>query len=202
MLTFDREKLVAEIATLPAECICAFAASSATRQRGSYLRFSQETGVGSGAEFARILDECWNDILEPHHSPEELAAIQAECETLVPTDDMRSDHPEHTYAQYASFTLIYCYRCRQDPKGSEAGYAAQNEYNSVDQWVIRAGGINTNAKGAEQRILGHPIMQECLGRHFRDIAALKQQPNKVGIRALRDLAELEAARSLPTPPVE
>jgi hypothetical protein len=92
---------------------------------------------------------------------------------------------------------LYAYRCRQNEEAQEAAWAARHAYEAIDNWVINREDIDISERGAEQRVLSHPLVQAELARQRRDLEELLGVRDEGAVAdalvRLRDRAKAEAS---------
>lgn len=197
MRRFDENCLVLKLKELPRELRVAFAAACAQRQLPAYEAFHQETGEGDPAALAGMLERVWQDLSGRPMATDDLRSMIDRCMVLTPSEeavDHWTDH--HAYAEDASASVAYALRTRLTGEAQEAAWAARRAYESLDQYVIRQLGIDVNEPRAEDRIVGHPLIQKELEREERDLEELATGPDRssapdVLVAALRARAEEE-----------
>lgn len=197
-LYFDEGELSKELQGISADLRVAFAAACAARLMVAYTRFSSRTRKGDPLVLSAILGRLWLDLGGTRMSDAELEEHIETCETLIPDEDGKDWVIEQAAAEDAVSALAYALRCRRNGQPREATWAARCAYEALDDFVINQEDIDTNAPGAEHRVLSNPLVQAELGRQARDLHELVG--GLVTIEQLRDRANAEAAIFIPQNP--
>jgi uncharacterized protein YjaG (DUF416 family) len=178
-LKFNETQLVRHVERLSPRLRVAFAAASAERLLPAYVHFAQQTGRADAAVLAELLDRLWQDLQGDRMSAQEVQDRLNRCMALIPDEDEDEDQSSEEYvaameaqADHAASALAYAYRCRQNEAAQEAAWAARRAYEAVDHWVINRDDIDISKRGAEQRVLSHPLVQAELARQRRDLEEL------------------------------
>jgi hypothetical protein len=88
---------------------------------------------------------------------------------LIPQEDDSPWVMEQASAEDAGAAVAYAMRCRQSGQAQDAAWSARRAYEALDHYVINRENIDTNKPGAEERVLGHPVVQAELARQRRDL---------------------------------
>ncbi len=172
MITFNQQKLLADLQRLPPRLRVAFAAACAERQLPAYLSFLRESHAEEQNALVRALDDVWVN----SSNDEEMALQQQlkECMELIPQEDAVSGCTgKASHAQEAGISIVYALRTRISGKAEEAAWSAQTAYEILDNFVINQDEIDPNQPGSESRVLSHPLVQAELLRQQRDLDELR-----------------------------
>lgn len=187
MPSFDEKALRDAVATLPVKQRAAFAASVAERLLPAYSMYAKASGRGDPAKLRDLLNRLWEDLDGRTMSAAELTAAIGTCMALVPPEDEGPWVPEQAYGEDAAAALAYALRCRESGDPQEAAWAARRAYEALDHYVIRTEGVDTNAPGAEARVLANPLIQTELHRQERVLKDLVHaSPSAIRRDAERD----------------
>ncbi|MCC6334914.1 MAG: hypothetical protein IT380_13135 [Myxococcales bacterium] len=133
-----------------------------------------------------------------------LRAKEEQIETLmslVPQEDSINGPwtQDATNAQNAGMAAIYALRTKLLGDPQEAAWAARVAYEALDNFVINSEDIDRNVRGAELRVLAHPLVQAELARQLSDIQDLKMhasEPVPTAVARVRTRATSDANRFL------
>jgi hypothetical protein len=124
-----------------------------------YAWFHEASGQGDPAVLRAALDTVW-DLVLGLPAPDDLSQLQDAAESLV-TDDEDPEWVDQTaYAQNAAAAVAYAVRTWISDDPEDAVLAATQLYEAADYAAQQE--IDLNAPGAEDTILGQPIVQQAL----------------------------------------
>lgn len=168
-LNFDEAQLAGKLERVPLQHRVAFAATCAERLMPAYVAFSNRSGRGDPAVLRGILTRLWNDLAGDRMQDTEVQSKIDVCMALIPQEDDGPWVMEHAAAEDAASAVAYALRCRQSGHAQEAAWSARRAYEALDHHVINRGNIDTTKPGAEERVLGHSVVQAELARQRRDL---------------------------------
>jgi len=116
-----------------------------------------------------MLTQLWDDLAGNRLDDGELRSKIDACMALIPQEDDAPWLMEQAAAEDAGAAVAYALRCRQSGQAKEATWAARRTYEALDHYVINRENIDTTKPGAEERVLGHPLVQRELARQRRDL---------------------------------
>lgn len=188
MLRYDDAQLVQALSAEPKAAQVAFAAASAERLQPLYVWFHEVSGQGDPATLRAALDAVW-DLVLGLPAPDNLSHLQDAAESLV-TDDEDENWVEQTaYAQNAAAAVAYAVSSWISEDPHDAVLAATQLYEAADYAAQQE--IDLNAPGAEDVILGQPVVQEALKGINEDLLGVTGPGDS---RQIRDAAKDGGAR--------
>ncbi len=171
MLKFQEQALREELGQLPAKLRVAFAVGCAQRLVSVYRVFAAKTEQPDGAKLESALEYVWTHLLLCQNK-ETTERVLAEVMALIPNEDAPGWTPLTAYAEDAVSAVAYSLRCLLSSDPQDAAWAARRVYEALDQFVISRDDITLGDPGAEDHIVGDPIVQAELERQRRDISDL------------------------------
>jgi len=194
ILRFDEARLKGDLAPVPARLRVAFACACAQRQFDAYIRYCQQGGKGDPNYLRKVLDQVW-EFAAGGQAPLDLDDTIERCTGLVPEED-DSWTAASAYADDAVSAVIYALRACREGDPQEAAWAARRAYEATDHYATNLLDVNFNQRGAEEAVLGHPLVQNELNRQHRDVnelvSASSAKRERELISALRNRAVQEA----------
>src|SRR5215471_3591261 len=172
LLRYNESELVKTLDRLPSTRRTMFAAACAQRLFPVYARYRTKAGKCGPDALAEILARLWRDLTDQPMLAEELERSLVLCKELIPSDEEQLWLPERPAAQNAALAIAYALRCRKNCQAQEAAWAARMAYEALDNYVINQEEIDTNAPGAESKIVSHSLIQAELGRQQRELNEL------------------------------
>jgi uncharacterized protein YjaG (DUF416 family) len=192
MLKFDEPRLIQQADQLAYPLRVTFAAACAERLFSSYVAYCGQHGVGDPSILRVVLDDVWRVALTgsvTFDADEELAR----CNALVPEDDDGRAGGES--ANDAVAAVIYAVHTVKFGDSREAALPARRCYAALDTYISNELNVDFNQPGAEDAVLGHPVMQAELERQARDLRELRAAgPQASVVTAQIRLRALAAAR--------
>lgn len=173
-LRYDEPALVERLTRLAPRARAVFAAACAERMLPAYRWVQRRTGRGDPDRLSEALSALWRDLEE---GGVDLKAHLDEAHALVPEED-EDWIDECTYAEHAAAAVAYAIRAQLTEDPQEAAWAARQVYEALDFRVTTRDDIDLNAPGAEQRIVGDPLIQQELTRQQRDLEALSRRADE------------------------
>jgi uncharacterized protein YjaG (DUF416 family) len=173
VLRYNEPELVEKLNRLPKPLRAAFAALSAERLLPAYVSFCKQTSRGDADELMSIQARLWQDLDGVGMTDEELHQKIDTCVALIPQEDDEPWVEQQPYAEDAAAAVAYALRARRSGESQEAAWAARRAYEALDHYVITTEQIDTNAPGAEGRIMAHPLVQAELARQRQDLEDLR-----------------------------
>ena len=189
MLIYNETQLVRELDELPLPRRVAFAGACAERLLPAYATFHAKSKSGDPSFIEQALARLWADLAGDTIVGAALEQLITRCEALVPDEEDDTWIEESAYAQNAAAAVAYALRCRAKGNAQEAGWAARQVYEAIDQYVIRREGIDVNAREAEDGLRGHRLIQAELERQKRDLEDL--QSSQANVEEIRQRARLD-----------
>ena len=168
-LRFDEAQLAGTLERLPQQHRAVFAATCAERLMPAYVAFSNRTGRGDPAALRGILTRLWDDLAGDRMQDSEVQSKLDACVALIPQEDDSTWVMEQASAEDAGAAVAYAMRCRQSGQAQDAAWSARRAYEALDHYVINRESIDMNKPWAEERVLGHPVVQAELVRQRRDL---------------------------------
>jgi hypothetical protein len=172
MYSFDERALVAELGALPVARRIAFATAAATRQLGSYERYSRRPGGANAQRPREIAVQLWADIGAAAIDRTAWLARLDEVMGLLP-EETGADWVARALAEDALSSLAYAIRCLLTPEPQEAAWAARCAYEAADQAAIRVLGVQAGLPDTEAAIESHGFVQRELARQRSDLSLLR-----------------------------
>lgn len=192
MLRYDEAQLVQVLAAETKAARAAFSAASAERLQPLYVWFHEVSGQGDPGVLRAALDTVW-DLILGREARDGLQRLQDAAESLV-TDDEDENWVEQTaYAQNAAAAVAYAVRSWISGDPEDAVLAATQLYEAADYAAQQD--IDLNAPGAEDVILGQPVVQEALKGIDDDLRGVSRPGDSPEIvKEVRDTARTGGAR--------
>jgi hypothetical protein len=195
MLRYDESELVKALSGTPRNARVMFAAACAERLQPLYAWFHETSGQGDPDGLRAALDAAWQAVLEPAGS-EDLGQWQEAAELLVPDEEDEGWVDQSAYAQNAAAAVAYALRSWSADEPQDAGWAARQVYEAADYAAQRQlEDLDLNAPGAEDALLGRPVVQEALeglGQDLRDVS--RPGPTEQVAREVREKARAGGAK--------
>jgi uncharacterized protein YjaG (DUF416 family) len=190
----DESALKKELEKLPVRLKVAFAAACAERLLPTYATFSQKSGWGDTTHLSKILQQLWDDLIEPSITDNELQEMLQACIQLIPGEVGFFDIPERVSAEEAATAVALALRCRQNGDAQEAVWAARTLIDALDEFIIQRDKIDISTPDDYKPIIRDPILQAELARQRRDLNELLKAPKQDidVIGRIRDRARIEA----------
>jgi hypothetical protein len=177
-LRFDRDRLRADLAGLPAGMRAVFALLCARRLAPAYERAGSERRA-----FAELHARLRRHLTGDRATVSELTAATARVEAMLPDEEGAAP-----YAGDAVAALAYAFRAAARGDTADAAWAAERVYNALDAFAQEAEAYETGTAGGEEALRRHPLVQAELRRQDADVAALRAlQRSEVESSTLDDL---------------
>lgn len=172
METFDEDRLRQSVARLDPWKRVAFMALCCERMVPNYDRFTADSGFGDSLVLRRGIDAAWY-WLESDRVPDDLKSVRERAEQQAPnTEDFSS--PFTSAALDAANAVASVLDAVSEPEGADAVEVASLARDTVDLYVQEIENLGPNARGLEETIRRHPLMQAELGRQREDLAYLER----------------------------
>ncbi|MER7243831.1 DUF416 family protein [Kribbella sp. NPDC000426] len=159
MLRYDDEQLLQALSAAPKAAQVAFGAASAERLQPLYVWFHEVSGQGDPATLRAALDAVW-DLVLGLPVLDDLERLRDVAESLVTDDEDESWVAQTAYAQNAAAAVAYAVSSWISGDPSDAVLASNQLYEAADYAAQQEADLN--ALGAEDAILGHPVVQAAL----------------------------------------
>jgi hypothetical protein len=159
MLRYDDEQLLQALTAEPRAARAAFAAASAERLQPLYVWFHEVSGQGDPGTLRAALDAVW-DLVLGLPGPDDLDRLRDAAEELVTDDEDENWVAQTAYAQNAAAAVAYAVSSWISDDPNDAVLASTQLYEAADYAAQQD--IDLNAPGAEDLILGRPVVQEAL----------------------------------------
>jgi len=170
MLRYDESKLIARLEALSPRARVAFAAACAERLRAYF-------GYPNSPPPPRVLEGALEALQRAIHKELPDATLQAAVDACEASLDIDDD---------AVAAVLYACGAQGSESAQAAAWAARRGYEARDRLVSEALDVDFNLERAEQRVLGHPIVQAELQQQANDLellAASSDQAQRVLARA-------------------
>lgn len=192
MLRYDEPALAAELDQLSPAARTAFAAACAERLLPAYRQYLEGGGSGDVGTVEGAIRTAWEAVSGPIGN---VIEHEEAVDALQPDDD---DPLEAGLAENALAAVVYALRVARSGTAQDAAWAARQVYEALDLWISTRDDVDFNVAGAEERVLGDPLIQEELARQRRLVDQLRMMSAE---QLSADAASLRAAaRSSSWPP--
>lgn len=163
---FDGVALEAQLAAMPWPCALGFASACATRLLWGYARFVETTGTGDIDGMRRALRLAW-DAAEAATLPDAALerSLRQRCAAAAP--DATVPSPATVHSRQASAAVVSVLAYLEHPDAATLVVPAQLATEAVALSLSRTGHAD-----APSRFREHQLMQQELGRQYRDLFAL------------------------------
>ena len=187
-LAYDEREIHSRLAALDRHAKTAFAASCAQRLLPLFERYARATGAPEMAtRLAAIVSAAWEVAAG---TEAEVAAYQAEAESMVPSDE-DGWSVEAGYGQNAAAATAYAIRTWLTDDPQEAVWAARQVYELADYAVLQSRPeLDLNAPGSATQVLESDVVQGALAAIERALTAVESAPSTW--RQLRADAEADS----------
>jgi uncharacterized protein YjaG (DUF416 family) len=167
------ESVQAAIEGLPPQGRLAFLLSCAERLFPNYVAFFNRHGWGDPTALREALDLGWKALSGSQIGEREIQEGLHRCEAATPdTEEFGSPLGSAALDAAVSCALVLELLLQNRPEKVLEGASLARD--SVDMYVQDSEGMDADDPLREQRIIGHPLMQEELARQKRDLALLQQ----------------------------
>ena len=156
MLRYDEVTLIARLEALSPRARVAFAGACAERLRAYF-------GYPSSPPTPRVLEGALEALQRAIHKQLPDATLQAAVDACKASLDIDDD---------AVAAVLYACGAQGSEGAQAAAWAARRGYEARDRLVSEALDVDFNLERAEQRVLGHPIVQAELQRQANDLELL------------------------------
>lgn len=167
-----------------------FAAACAERLQPLYAAFHRASGQGSPEQLRQALEAVWAAAADADLG-EQVAQWESVTYDLVPREEDPGWVDMTPLGENAATAVAYAVRTWSADDAQEAAWAARHVYEAADYAAQRQlPDLDLNEPGAEDELLGRPVVQEVLAGLQDDLSAVSatDQPDQAVARGLRERA--------------